>query len=475
MDKDIGRALFYPKSIAVVGATNKPGRPGSWYVQNLISGGFKGRIYPINPKGGEIFGLKAYPNLKSVPEAIDYVIVSIAKELSIDVINDCAANGAKIVQFFTAGFREAGEEDGILLEEQMAARARQVGVRVLGPNCAGVACPDHNRAFGPGPFTLSSENGPVAFISHSSGLVGNVIETGSTRGIKFSKLGAFNNCCDLNELDFLDYVGTDPKTSVIGAYFEGTTNGRRLFELMRKVSKTKPLVIWKGGQTEAGAKAAASHTGSISGAVNTWEVAVKQSKALMVRNFEELLDTILAFQYVPAFKGERIAILAGVFTPGGGASVTFADECTSQGLKVPLFQQATRDKLKEMVGTAGTILKNPLDIGAMVKGNSWEVLAETLDVVSKDPNIDAIMISLWLSWFHASFDDEVMGKIFDCLADYRKSHSKPLIVVSRPVVTEDKRGTDIRTLAEAGIPTYDSVTRASRALAHVVEYNRNKR
>jgi len=127
-----------------------------------------------------------------------------------------------------------------------------------------------------------------------------------------------------------------------------------------------------------------------------------------------------------------------------------------------------------MVGTAGTILKNPLDIGAMVKGNSWEVLAETLDVVSKDPGIDAIMISMWLSWFHASFDDEVMGKIFDCLADYRKSHSKPLIVVSRPVVTEDKRGADIKVLAEAGIPTYDSVTRASRALAHVVEYNKNK-
>jgi len=470
MDEESAKAIFYPESIAVVGASSSPGRVGGTYIQRLISEGFKGKIFPVNPRGGEILGLKTYPDLKSIPDQVDYVIVCVPKESVFGVLDDCAMKGIKVVQFFTAGFRETGDKEGLIIEEQMVAKARQGGFRILGPNCAGVACPAHHRAWGPTPSTLGVEDGPVAFISHSSGLVGSVTEAGSPRGIKFSKLAGLGNCCDLNELDFLEYVGTDPDTTIIGIYFEGTKNGRNLFKLLNTIARVKPLVVLKGGQTEAGAQAAASHTGSVAGAVNIWEVAVKQARAIYVRNLEELVDTLLAFQYLSPFSGDGVAILAGVFVPGGGASVTLADECVSQGFRVSPFHQEIRGRLRAMLGSVGNILRNPLDMGMGFSGSRWEILAQTLEAVNDDPGVDVIMINLWLSRLHSTFSPEEMGKILACLKDFRNNHTKPLIVISRSGEGEGKRSADIKVLAEAGIPTYDSVVRAAKALAHVREY-----
>ena len=470
MDEEKARAIFYPESIAVVGASSNPGSTGGRYVQRLISAGFKGKIYPVNPRGGEILGLKAYPDLKSIPDQLDYVIVCVPKESVFSVLDDCAANGVKVVHFYTAGFRETGDKEGLIVEEQMVAKARQGGFRILGPNCVGVACPVRHTVFGLSPFGPSVEHGPVALISHSSGLISGVIEAGSARGIKFSKLAGLGNCCDLDELDFLEYVGTDSDTTIIGAYFEGTKNGRNLFKLLNTIARVKPLVVLKGGQTEAGAQTAASHTGSVAGGVNIWEVAVKQARAIYVRNFEELVDTLLAFQCLSPFSGVGVAILGGVFAAGGGACVTLTDECVSQGFRVSPFHQEIRSRLRAMLGSVGNILRNPLDMGGAFGGNRWEILAQTLEVVNEDPGVDVIMINLWLGWLYSTFSSEEMEKILGCLKDFRKNHTKPLIVISRPGEGEDKRSADIKVLAEARIPTYDSVVRAAKALTHVREY-----
>lgn len=470
MKEERARAIFYPKSIAIVGASSNLDTSGGRYVQRLIAAGFEGKIYPVNPKGGEILGLKAYPDLKSIPGQVDYVIVCVPREFVFSVLDDCTAKGIKVVHFFTAGFRETGEKEGLVVEEQMLAKARQGGFRILGPNCVGVACPVRRTVFGLSPFALNLESGTVAFISHSSGLVSNVIEVGSARGIKFSKLAGLGNCCDLNELDFLEYVGSDPDTTIVGAYFEGTRNGRELFRLLSTFAKVKPIVVLKGGQTEAGAQTAASHTGSVAGAVNLWEVAVKQAGAIFVQNFDELVDTLLAFQYLSPFSGDGVALIGGVFAAGGGPCVTLTDECVSEGFRVPPFRQETRDRLKEILGSVGNILRNPLDMGAPFGENRWEILARTLEIVNDDPGVDVIMVNLWLSWYYHTFSPEEMGKILSSLKDFRENHTKPLIVISRPGESIDRRSADIRTLAEAGIPTYDSVARAAKALAHVREY-----
>jgi acyl-CoA synthetase (NDP forming) len=467
------KAIFYSESIAVVGASSNPQKPGGMYVLNLICGGFQGKLYPVNTKGGEILGLKSYPNLKSIPEPVDYVICCVPKSLALDVLDDCVANGAKVVQFFTAGFRETGEEEGIKLEEKMRERVQGKNLRIIGPNCAGVTCPAHFRAYGPAPFTLNPEAGGVAFVSHSSGLVGNVIEAGLARGIKFSKPAAFNNCCDLSELDFLDYVGDDPETKIVGSYLEGTSNGTRLFQLMKEIARIKPLVVWKGGQTEAGAQAAASHTASLAGSINIWKVAIKQAGAIFVPDFGELVDSLLAFQYFSPFTGDNVAIIGGFSTPGGGASVTSADECASQGLKVPPFTKETQEKLKAMLGTTGTILRNPLDMGAGLGKDSLKILKETLEVIAANPGIDAIMFNIWVTWFHKVFSPLEMKELFSCLKDFRENHEKPLMVISRSGISEKERSEDIKKLAQMGMPTYSTIARAAKALANVREYFKN--
>ena len=467
------KAIFYPESIAVVGASSNPSKPGGMYIQNLISGGFRGKVYPVNPKGDEILDLKTYPDLKSIPEPVDYVICCVPRSLALDVLDDCAANRAKVVQFFTAGFKESGEKEGVELEARMRERVQGKNLRVIGPNCAGVTCPAHFRAYGPAPFTLNPEAGGVAFVSHSSGLVGNVIEAGLARGIKFSKPAAFNNCCDLNELDFLDYVGADPETKIVGTYLEGTSNGIRLLQLMKEIARIKPLVVWKGGQTEAGAQAAASHTASLAGSIDIWKVAIKQAGAIFAPDFEELLDCLLAFQYLSPFTGDSMAIIGGFSTPGGGASVTSADECASQGLKVPPFTKETQGKLKAMLGTTGTILRNPLDMGAGLGKDSLRILKETLELISNDPGIDAIMFNMWVTWVHKVFSPAEMEELFGCLKDFQGNHKKPLVLISRPGISERERSEDIKKLAQMGIPTYPTIARAAKALANVKQYFEN--
>ena len=469
--KQTFKAIFDPASIAIVGASGNLQKPGGQYLCNLVSGGFPGRLYPVNPKGGELLGIKVYPDLKLIPESVDYVICCLSKELALNILDDCAANGAKVVQFFTAGFRETGEEEGLELEAKLVEKAREKGLRILGPNCAGVAYPGHFRAFGPAPFTIKAEVGDVAFISHSSGMIGNVLETGSSRGIRFSKLAAFNNCCDLNELDFLEYMSTDPESKVIGAYLEGTKNGRQLLQLMKGITKAKPLVVWKGGQTEAGAQTAASHTASLVGSANMWKTAIRQAGAIFTAGFEELLDSLLAFQYLSSFPGDRIAIIAGFFGPAGGTSVTSADECVSEGLKVPSFTMQTRDRLREMLGITGTILRNPLDMGAAFgKDRSLDVLCQILEMIDDDPQVDVIMFNMWTAWLHGIFSPSEMDDLLNRLKDFRRSHAKPVIVIARPGMQEEQRGEDEKKLAEAGIPTYPSVARAARALANVRQY-----
>lgn len=460
--------IFYPRSIAVVGASNDNLKFGTRYLQALIDSGFKGPLYPVNPGENEILGLRSYPKLTSILANVDYVIVSIPARFMLDLLDECATKGVKAVQIFTAGFSETGEEDGRRLEKEMAKKAKEGGFRIIGPNCIGVYSPACHMPYGPMHFL--AEAGSVGFISHSGGVAGNLIDEGIRRGIRFSKVVSFGNGCDLDNCDYLEYLALDPKTKIIGAYLEGAKDSQRLFKLIKEISKTKPMIIWKGGRTPAGAQTAASHSASLAGSDIIWKAALKQAGAIKVESHEELVDTILAFLHLPRFEGNRVAVIAGLYGAGGGASVASSDAFTSQSMEVPPFTDETRAKLKTIIPKAGSILRNPLDMGSV--GSITEILSNTIELVLDDPLIDILVIQVPVDFLVGLASKKIFQDTIDIIVNFRKAQSKSIIVLSPHGSVVEERLEFERRLSDSRIAVYPTFERAARAIANVGIYSR---
>jgi len=242
--------VFNPKSVAVAGVSPSRGYDAmaETYVRALIECKFNGPIYPINPKGGELKGLKVYPNVKDVPDSLDYVISCIPAAAVPQLIKDCAAKGVKTVQFFTSGFSENGTEEGRRLEAEVCDLARRGGIRLIGPNCMGVYCPKAGLSYAP---DYPTESGPVSFMCQSGGNAIYFTRYAAQRGVRFSKLISFGNAADINENELMEYFTADPETEIIAAYIEGFKNGRCFSQAVRKAAAVKPVIIMKGGLTEA--------------------------------------------------------------------------------------------------------------------------------------------------------------------------------------------------------------------------------
>jgi acyl-CoA synthetase (NDP forming) len=380
--------IFYPKSIAVVGVSATSIKAGSVWVNDLRSAGFAGPIYPVGSSGGHIGDLEIFPSLRLVPGDIDYVIVAVPRQSALELLDDCAAKKAKAVHFFTAGFSETDTQQGRKLEEQMLKKARQGNVRIIGPNCIGVYCPEHKIPFLMG---ILGENGSVGFVSQSGGIATKLVTIGIARHINYSKGASFGNGIDLDASDFLQYLAADAKTRVIGAYLEGTRDGTRLFNAMKEVAREKPLIVWKGGRTEAGAQAALSHTGSLASSSAIWSAMLKQAGVIEVHSLEELTDTLLIFQQLEHGRGTRAAIIGGLADGGGGNSVAAGDACTENGLRVPVLPPETKQKLSDLLGEVGSILDNPVDV-SQAQFRGLPTLFQALDLVVRDTISDVVLV-----------------------------------------------------------------------------------
>ncbi|MDY6912822.1 MAG: CoA-binding protein, partial [Chloroflexota bacterium] len=330
--------FFNPKSIAIIGTSKNPKSLAVLFLRGLLSAGFKGELYPVGNSGGMIEGITIHPDLGLIPGDVDYAIACVPSSKLPDVLDECAAKGIKAVHVFTGGFSENCEE-GRENEIEMVAKARALGIRIIGPNCVGICSPANNMSLQPFPpsLILKGEPGTVAFMAQSGRIAFEIIEHGMSRGIYFSKVVGFGNGCDLNSADFMEYFALDPATRVIGAYVEGTTDGSRLTRSVREASTNKPVVILKGGQTEAGARAASSHTGSLAISYTAWQVALRQAGAIVVETIEEMADTLMAFQNTTTLQGNRAAIITGIWAGGGGMSVAATDAMARHGLDVPFF------------------------------------------------------------------------------------------------------------------------------------------
>ena len=460
--------LFHPSSIAIVGVSTDITKlaSGRVFLESLIDAGFKGEIYPVSRDRGEIAGLTIYPSIKDIPGTIDYVISAIPAQDTPQLIIDCATKGVKAVQMFTAGFSEIANKEGEQLERYLATIAREKRIRIIGPNCMGLYCPKAGLAFHP---DLPKENGNVGFISQSGGNAILAIREAALRGIYFSKVISYGNASDLNECDFLEYLTHDPDTEIIAAYIEGVKNGIRFVEILKQATKVKPAIIYKGGATESGARAVASHTGAIAGSDRVWDSLLKQVGAIQVNSMDELLDILSLFRYMSPPKGKATAIV-GI---GGGNSVLAADECSSAGLTVPLLPAEARNRLNEIYASeTGASFRNPVD---MYFGR-LDLIQNTIRVVASCDQFDLLIIHIMVG-FNPRYEAKlnITKPYIEAIISASKEINKPTAIALHPIGLARfwQRSLEVETaFYEAGFPVFPSVGQAANAIAKFIDYHR---
>ncbi|MBW2622162.1 MAG: CoA-binding protein [Deltaproteobacteria bacterium] len=459
--------LFYPKSIAVVGATpsEKQMGSGNMFVMGAFSQGFHGGIYPVHPKADYILGLKAYPNVRAIPEEVDLVIFSIPQKAVISVMEDCAARGVKFVHMFTAGFSETGVEESAEVEQKILEIARKHGMRIIGPNCMGIYCPEGGVAF---QQNFPIQPGSVGIISQSGSLVNDFVRKGSHQGLKFSKVVSFGNAVDLQPYELLQYLAQDEKTKSIGAYIEGLREGRAFFEAARQITRKKPLVVLKGGQTEGGSRATMSHTASMSGSARIWQALCKQAGIIPVDSPEEMMSTLSALQKIPEPLGKNVAI----FGEFGGGSVLMTDVAEKAGLKVPRLSEETIHRLEEFIPLEGHSVKNPLDAGMAIFNRKYFI--KMLEVLREDPHIDAMIFIQQMGLGNGPMMGQNVHKhFFEVTLEARKIFDKPILVVMNQdenPSTEFLRNELAMDYHHAGIANFSSFALAARVLSNLCDY-----
>jgi len=457
--------LFHPQSIAIVGTPSNPTdvQGAGVFLDALISFGYKGDIYPVNPKVSEIRGWKTYPNLMSLPKSPDYVICCLPASLTPQLIKDCAARGVKAVSMYTAGFSEESDE-GRKLEQELVSIAHQGGVRLIGPNCMGIYCPSTGLSYNPG---LSKEAGRVGFLCQSGGNSLTLAFMADFRRIRFSKVISYGNAADLNEADFLEYLTQDAETEIIAAYVEGVKEGRRFTKILPQTAKTKPVIILKGGRTEAGAGAAASHTGALRSSKEIWDAFCQQVGILQAYSLEEMLDIIETFLYLKPPKGRRVGILGW----GGGASVTSADDCESAGLGVPVFSSGLRQQLRRFIFGAGSSATNPID--SLILTNP-SLLSQTIRMISNSKEIDVLLVHMPLAETRSLYGPEMRKVTIETILEAGKSIDIPIAIAQPHGDTPESSGLFFelqQRCLEAGFPLYSTTRRAAQAINKFIEYH----
>lgn len=460
--------MFHPRSIAVVGASTQEG-PGS-FVYAIKEMGFKGDLYPVNPKADEIQGLKCYPSLRDIPGHIDHVISSVPLRFVEQLVEDAGAKEVKVIHFFTAGFSETGDEEAAALERRVLARAKELGMRVIGPNCMGLYVPAAGVSFMP---NLPTEAGPVALLSQSGANAGEFCRTGAVRGLRYSKVVSYGNGADIRESELLEYAAEDPETSVVACYIEGIRDGQHFMRALKKAAAAKPVIILKGGRTETGARAANSHTGSLAGSREIFDAAVRQAGAMRVDRMEELVDAAVAARFLPGLSGARAGIVGG----GGGYSVLASDEIGAAGLDMPALPDDIQQKLHDFTPTAGTSVRNPVDTSVGWGPEGLKPMLDTIRIVAGAPNIDYILYHTSYSWGAMRAEGpsivEMATEAADGLGAITRETGKPIVCVARiPTTDLGMQGTLAfqESVAAQGLPVFNSVQAAALAVRRLLDW-----
>ena len=460
--------MTHAKSIAVIGATRSSadGFPGMF--ANIVNFGYQGELYPINPHADEIQGYKAYHTLRAVGKPVDLVVVSVPAHRVPAALKDCVASGSKNVHIFSSGFKEAGEEEGIRLQHELEDIARKGNLNIVGPNCMGLYVPSAKMVTW---VAAPATPGPVAFVSQSGGNAQDYTAHAAEKlGVYFSKVFSYGNALTLDSTDFLEYLALDDETKIITMYLEGVKNGPRLMELVTRINKSKPVIINKAGLTESGARAVASHTGSMAGGEKIWNAFFRQTGAVRVESIEEMAEVACAFDKLGKISGRGVAVIG----TGGGIGVAAADASSHEGLNLAAFSPDLMAKLREFIPPAGNMIRNPLDAHLILI--EPPLLGKSLELLSAEPYLNMFVISLHIDWLFSRGHGEVARRLARYIANEARKHTagKPLVVSLRQFSTSEIARETLQSvktiLMHAGVPFYEGIPKAVSALAKVVKY-----
>ncbi len=465
-------AFFNPRSVAVIGATKKVDKAGHVifknFATNKLRGVFKGELYPVNPGEDSILGFKCYPSLKEIPGEVELIVIIVPAKVVPSIMDEAAGKKVKAAIIVTAGFKEVGN---IELEDQVVAAARKGGIRVLGPNCLGVyySKTGVDSLFLPETKVLSTGEdviatprpmpGNIAMLTQSGAFGVAALDYLTGRQMGVSKFVSFGNKCDVSDSEILSYLLHDKETRVILAYVEDIKHGKEYLKIAKKVTSRKPVVVIKSGKSEAGARAASSHTGAIAGSDKIYAAAFEQAGVIRARDMEEFFDAGKALAMQPPALGRNI----GILTDAGGPGVMTVDELELQGLTVEPFSEETCMKF-EKLKTDGTILKiaatrNPVDLTGSVTDDQFEISA---DLMFQDTEIDGI---IFLGLHHMP---GLREKYISSVAKVASKYRKPIVMcdIGETEMALYTRGRFDR----LGVPSYSSPEDAARAMKALVSY-----
>ena len=435
--------FFTPQSVALVGASATPGKIGNSVLDSLAKHDYKGKVFPINPKQEEILGIKCYPSISAIPEKVDLVVVCVDLSVTPPILEECAKKGIHSVVIVSGGGKELGGERAAY-EAEIKRLSEKYEIRIIGPNCIGMfnAANRLDCAFQGQARMVRAKLGPVALLSQSGTMGISFLETADSFGL--SKMVSYGNRSDVDEADMIWYLADDPQTKVIALYVEGFGDGRKFVNTAKRVmaEKKKPIVIWKSGRSEAGAKQAASHTGSLGGSNAIIMGAFKQAGIISVDSYQELAGVTKALAWQPAAKGNRAALCSN----GAGPMIGAIDHFERLGLSLAKVTEDTRKKMVEHFPPTYVVGKgNPADVTGGANADDYRF---TIQSFMDDPNVDIIM-----PWFVFQ-DDPLEETIIDYLAEFSNQRKKPVIVGANGGPYTQKISALIE---QKGVPVYDDI------------------
>jgi len=451
------KTFLEPNSIAIMGASQKPKSISALIIESLLRGNFEGGIYLVNPKGGEFFGLKVYTNIMNIDAPVDLAIILLPPLAVIDAIKLCAQKGIHSVIIVSDGLNEPLKE-GKTITKMMLEVAKKSEVRIIGPDSMGVVNTKKKFSTSFVPIDRFTE-GDLSLISQTGLFTGaGLIWILSTHRLGISKSIDLAKKCDINEIDCLEYLREDPSTKVIGMHIEEIADGKRFVEVARKTALLKPILAIKAGKTEIGARAIASHTGSIAGKDEIYGAAFAQSGILRIHDVEELVDVAKAFIHLPLLKGENI----GIVTYTGGWGAMAADLCDEFGLSVAKLSEMTLRRLKE-IAPPWREITNPVDIWPPKELNTSKAYQSAIRAIAEDVNTDGLLV----------IAPAVKSLLLDPLLAIRKEVRR---YKEKPIVTwaiGDKDGVEkASSFIEQHCLVYPTVKRAIRALSALYRYHK---
>lgn len=450
--------IIAPRSVAVVGASQDSSKLGHIVVKRIIEGGYRGAIYPINPKAKEILGLQAYPNIQSPDAEVDLALIIVPNSKVPAVLKECAAKSVKGAVIISGGFAETGSNEGVELQEKIREVVSKTNIRVLGPNINGMvnASVRLNANFD----YYDTSGGSISFLSQSGALGASIVQWAVPEGVGFNKFIAIGNRVDVDECEVLEYLAEDEDTKVILLYLESAADGKRLLSTAKKVTRMKPVVGMKMGSTEASGRSTFAHTASLAGVDEVYNAFFRQAGVLRVYGMEEMVDVGLALSLQPPAPGDRICVVSNT----GGPGLIATETCERLGLKIPLMPEETSRELREILPSIGSP-RNPVDLTAM---SDEKVHRTVIETVLRNDSFDGVLVNALPV---PLFDDEMINRVWLGHLKLARELGKPIV---GSLIGATLKGKDMNNhranMRRRGLPLYPTPERAARSLKALVDY-----